>query len=204
MRVAIVAVATLTALGALAYAGAQPGSPETSPEELSESVEPEEPESLTGEEDDGFDPAPLGEGSGATEHASRTAIDVLTMIQAWVDGELGFGCEFGQVVSAAARAEEEDGDDHDPCERNGSSGEGASAAGKVKAEEMSAAGKAKGRPAAEAGKAKGAEASAAGKAERGDAPGRGASNGRGGGGSGPTSDPGLPPGAGPGGTPGGP
>ena len=74
VRVAIVAVATLAALGALAYAGAQTGSPETSPQELLESVdlEPEEPEGLGGATgEDGFDPAPLREGSEASGRGAR-------------------------------------------------------------------------------------------------------------------------------------
>ncbi|HEX6208315.1 MAG TPA: hypothetical protein VF058_08165 [Actinomycetota bacterium] len=204
-RVGILTVVALTALGGLALAAGLPESLRSSPQDFLESLglEPEEP-GATGGGEDGFDPAPLREGSEASEHASQTAIDVLTVIQAWRNGEFESGCEFGQAVSAAARGAEPE-DDFDPCERDGSNGEEASGAGKAKGEEMSAAGKAKGQAAAEAGKAKGAEASAAGKAKRGDAPGGGASNGGGGGGSGPPSNPGPPPGAGPpGGTPGGP
>jgi hypothetical protein len=166
-KVAIVGVVGLTLLGGLAYAGMVPESLRTSPQEFLASLglDPEEGENgdeENGDEEGEFDPDPLKEGSEASENASETAISVLTVIEAWHNGEFGSGCEFGQAVSAAARGDTENGENGDavnPCENPGSIGEEMSAAGKAKGEEMSAAGKAKGEAAAAAGKAKGEEAS---------------------------------------------
>ena len=204
-KVAIVGVVGLTLLGGLAYAGVLPESLRSSPEEFLASLglDPDDPEGENGDEENGFDPAPLREGSEASENASETAISVLTVIQAWHDGEFESGCEFGQAVAAAARGDGENGgengaengeeDAFNPCENGGENGEEASAAGKAKGEEMSAAGRARGEEASAAGKAKGEAAAAAGKAK-----GEGASGGAGSGG-------GPPAGAGPpSGTPGGP
>jgi len=196
---AIVGVVGLTLLGGLSYAGVLPESLRSSPEEFLASLglDPDDPEGENGDEENGFDPAPLREGSEASENASETAISVLTVIQAWHDGEFESGCEFGQAVAAAARGDAENGengeDAFNPCEKGGENGEEASAAGRAKGEEMSEAGKAKGEEASAAGKAKGEAAAAAGKAK-----GEGASGGAGSGG-------GPPAGAGPpSSTPGGP
>lgn len=205
-KAAIVGVVGLTLLGGLAYAGVLPESLRTSPEEFLASLglDPDDLEGENGDEENGFDPAPLREGSGASENASETAISVLTVIQAWHDGEFENGCEFGQAVSAAARGDSENGENGENSEEDGEAvnpctiGQERAAEGKAKGEAAAAAGKAKGEEMSSAGKAKGEEAAAAGRARGGEASGGAGSNGGG------PSQGGPPPGAGPpSGTPGG-
>lgn len=150
-KMAAASAAVLTAAGGLAAAGILP---DGEPTAVVEEVQTEER---------GFLPAPLQEGSTASEHASQTATDVLAVIDGWLAGDYASGCDFGQAVAAAAG-----GQPRGLCPGGGEEGEGTrgrSAEAKTKAADKSAQGKAKGAEKSAQGKAKGAEKSQAGKAK---------------------------------------
>jgi hypothetical protein len=165
-RVGIAAAGFGLVTGGLALAGVNlPMLPDTASETASEAVAADRAQETKGPSEDVIVPS----AEQLSDEASDTAVAVLETIEANLpllqDGDIS-GCEFGAMVSAAARDVEPD---TSHCRHGGpgaeapgvSKGAGASAEGRARAEAAKAAGQAKGEAAS------GGKANAGGKSDDG-------------------------------------
>jgi hypothetical protein len=162
-RLGIVAAAFGFVTGGLALAGVDiPVLPDRASDKASEVVG----EHATEETEEATEDVIVPSVSQLPENASDTAKRVQAVIETYLrllhEGEIS-GCEFGAMVSAAARTVEPDTSrcDKDSDDNGGSQGSEASAKGKARAEEAKAAGRAKGE------EASGGKANARGKSDAG-------------------------------------